>query len=256
MRNLRLWRATVAFIALAGAQVLSSQTRRTAGPKSSGIRVPFVPCKSDGQAGPVDAPEVIEKFVDIDPSAASKLAYYESAVTQGLLAPRGWHCFGLYGSSGSDFYVKPDPIDETHPFSQPDFTGPVVLFSHTWGQGSGTFQVSQVVARAFPKRWDYGRRAVDLYLASGITYGPFPSDKLTYKGDELIEYITAPNSSGLGTIALIKPSTQAIEGFALLQGQTPDLLMLAVRLPPKMRRLTSQIVKAVELEALTQPSER
>ena len=137
-----------------------------------------------------------------------------------------------------------------------DITGPVILFSHTEGQGSGTFEVAQAVARAFPKRWDYVRRAVDLYLASGITYGPFPRDRLTYKSDELVEYSTPPNSTGLGTMSFIKPSNQSIEGFAMLQGPTPDLLLLVVRLPPEMQRLKWHIIQEAELEAVSEPRER
>lgn len=248
------------FIALSFASLaLFGQTRRKGQQKLSAVRVPFVPCKSDGQAGPVDAPPKVEKLVNVDPVVAQKLAYYESSVTQGLLAPRGWYCFGVYGSDGSHFYVRPEPIDETHPFPQPDITGRVIKFSHTWGQGSGRLQVAQVVARVFPKHRDYVRRVIDLFdfLASEITYGPYQTDKLTYRSDDVVEYVTPPNSNGLGTMSYIKPSNESIEGFAMLQdGTTPDLLLLVVRLGPEMQALKSQIIQYTEREAITQPSER
>jgi hypothetical protein len=50
-------------------------------------------------------------MVELDPSVARRLAYYESGVSRGVLAPRGWFCFGVYGSSGSAFLVTPEPID-------------------------------------------------------------------------------------------------------------------------------------------------
>jgi hypothetical protein len=248
------------FIGLSiGSCALFAQARRKGLQKVSAVRIPFVPCKSDGQAGPVAAPHKGEKLVNIDPIVAQKLAYYESSVTQGLLAPRGWHCFGVYGSDGSHLYVKPEPIDEDNPFPQPEITGRVIAFSHTSGQGSGRLQVAQVVARVFPKRRDYVRSVIALFdfLASEITYGPYTTDKLTYRSDDVVEYVTPPNSDGLGTMSYIKPNNESVEGFAMLQGgTTPDLLLLVVRLPAEMQGLKSQIVQHAEREAITEPREQ
>ena len=73
-------------------------------------RVPFVGCPSDGQAGPVPAPRGKSKSVRIDAKAAQQLAYYESTQHFGVLAPRGWHCFGTYGSDGNSLFVSLEAI--------------------------------------------------------------------------------------------------------------------------------------------------
>src|SRR5689334_12953250 len=222
------------FVAFAiGPLAVTGQTRGKAQQKNSAVRVPFVPCKADGQIGPVDAPDKVEKFVNIDPALARKLAYYESSVAPGLLAPRGWHCFGVYGSSGSAFYVKPEPLDESHPF-QAESTGRVIKIDYIEGESSGRVQVAQVIARVFPKHLDFVKRVVDLFEPE-IAYSPYPTDKLTYRSDDLVEFVTPPNSRGLGTESFIKPNNESIEGFAMLQGPSPDLLLLVVRLPPEMQ---------------------
>ena len=215
------------------------------------VRVPFVPCKSDGQVGPVEAPRKIEKVIRIDPRVAEKLAYYESAVGPGLLAPRGWFCFGVLGSSGSTFFVEPDPIDENSPLPLPEITGGIIKIDSTWGQGSGRIEVAQVIARVFPKHISFVKGVVDLFdfVTSEITYGPYPADKLTYRSDEVVEYVTPANSTGLGIRNRIKPNNDPIEGVAILQGPDPDLLFLTVRLPPDIQALKSQIIQQVEAEA-------
>src|SRR5271154_1292847 len=70
-------------------------------------RVPFVGCKSDGQTGPVEASEGESKVVPGDAKAAQQLAYYASQKEFGVLAPRGWYCFGTYGANGNTLYVSP-----------------------------------------------------------------------------------------------------------------------------------------------------
>ncbi len=58
-------------------------------------RVPFVGCKSDGQSGPVEAPVDEGRTVTVDADAEHRLSYYESETGFGVLAPRGWYCFGI-----------------------------------------------------------------------------------------------------------------------------------------------------------------
>jgi hypothetical protein len=97
---------------------------------------------------------------------------------------------------------------------------------------------------------------IDLFdfFASEVTYGPYPTDKLIYRSDRVVEYLTPPNSKGLGTANLIKQNDESIEGVAILQGPTPDLLLLRVRLPPEMHAIKSQIIRQVEREASSQPA--
>ena len=67
--------------------------------------VPFVGCPSDGQQGPVAAPKGQPKAVNVEPAAAARLAWYQARYTGGALAPRGWKCFSLYGSSGTTLTI-------------------------------------------------------------------------------------------------------------------------------------------------------
>jgi hypothetical protein len=73
-------------------------------------RLPFGGCNSDGQVGPLSAPARKTMRVLATPAEAGKLAYYKAAKGIGVLAPRGWHCFGTYGSGGDTLFVAPDPI--------------------------------------------------------------------------------------------------------------------------------------------------
>ena len=237
---------TIWLPSLATGQILSQEQGR----ELPNVRVPFVPCKSDGQIGPIEAPKEIEKVIKIDPRAAQTLAYYQSAVAPGILAPRGWFCFGVYGSSGSAFFVRPEPIDENNPFPLSNITGRVVMIADIEGAGSGRVEVAQVIARVFPKHIGFVQRVIDLFdfVASEITYGPYPTDKLTYRSDDVVEFVTPPNSRGLGIMNLVKPSNDSIEGVAILYGPSPDLRLLTVRLPPELQSLSSQIIQQVERE--------
>jgi hypothetical protein len=46
----------------------------------------------------------------------------------------------------------------------------------------------------------------------------------------------------------LKANDDPIDGVAILEGKTPDLLMLRVRLPRELRTLTSIIIDQVERE--------
>ena len=87
-------------------------------------------------------------------SAAQKLAYYQASSAPGVLAPQGWHCIGIYGSSGadllcyasalrrrSDMFAKMAGLPDQR-YKSDDITGE---------NGSGRFDVAQVLARVFPR---------------------------------------------------------------------------------------------------------
>ena len=101
-------------------------------------RVPFVGCASDGQVGPKPAPVGSAQWVGVDAQEARRLAYYKTELGPGVLAPRGWHCDGTYGSSGAYTVVVPKPIDLRKFFGESDFRfmGPAVVASFVY---SGTF---------------------------------------------------------------------------------------------------------------------
>jgi len=122
------------------------------------------------------------------------------------------------------------------------------LISHTSGEGSGAVEVAKIMARVFPAYRDFAATLTKEYPSTSFTFGPYPKDLLIYKSKKWVEYKTQPSSDGLGTRWMKKNGT-AIEGVAMLVGQTPDLVFLSVRLPRELDRLTSVIVRQVERDA-------
>ena len=45
----------------------------------------------------------------LDPALAAKVAWY-SAGAGGVLGPKGWYCFGTYGSDGTILFLAPTQI--------------------------------------------------------------------------------------------------------------------------------------------------
>jgi hypothetical protein len=70
-----------------------------------------------------------------------------------------------------------------------------------------------------------------------------------YKSDRVVEYETPPQADGLGTQSWIKKTDGPIDGVAMLIGETPDLVLLSVRLPSELSSLTPAIVGQLERDA-------
>ena len=226
-------------------------------PKADAARIPFVGCNADGQVGPLPPPSGSEKEVQVPASIAKKLAYYKSEATSGVLAPRGWYCFGAYGSSGATLFAAPEPfqMDPDHPFAgfSKGFMGPVIELEDTEAGGSGSYGVARVLAHAFPRQKGFmegvKRDIQDMVeLARDLEVGPYPGDRLVRKTDQIVEFRTPPHSEGLGTLGRLKKDRGWIDGVALIQRPTPNLRFLNVRLPPVMGYLSNYIVRQVELE--------
>ena len=103
----------------------------------SAAQVPFVGCSGDGQAGPIEAPKTTNSNVRLDARAAARLALYKASIGPAVLAPRGWACFAVYGSSGSTLYVTPAQLraaDGVNPRHE-EIPGPVVQASVVSGYG-------------------------------------------------------------------------------------------------------------------------
>jgi hypothetical protein len=220
---------------------LSAQTN------SGTVSVPFVGCPGDGMVGPVEAPKGTSVSLRIDPKAAQGLAYYQAGMTNGVLGPRGWHCWGTYGSSGSTLFIMPTPV-EGKDLSGKDVEGDAIELTFQNGETSGRFSVAAVIARAFPEYKDFVARVNEEAgdLRQNYETGPYPSDKLTYKSKSMVEYRTPAGTDGLGTYAGLKKNNEPIEGVAVLVGRVPSLVLLSVRLPAKLRGLTPIIIKQIE----------
>lgn len=215
--------------------------------------VPFVGCKSDGQTGPLNAPNNKSKIVSISAATAQRLAYYKAEESSGVLAPRGWYCFGIYGSNGASLFVSAHPINTTNLFSTTweGFTGPVIQISNAAGDTSGRFEVASIIARIFPAHKAFVRKVIaeGIEPASNFPFGAYPNDKLTSKSKDRVEYQTPAQMDGLGTRTRLLKNAEPISGVEILVGGTPDLLSLAVRLPPDLSDLAPTIIQQVELEA-------
>ncbi len=209
--------------------------------------VPFVGCKSGGQLGSGAAPKGVEKVVSIDAIATQGLAFYKDANTSGVLAPRGWHCFAEYGSSGSTLFVTPRPIktDEVFSTKWTGLSGPAIELHEIVGDTAGRFQVARFITRVFPAHLEFARGVIreGVLPASEFPSGPYPQDRLIYQGDSDVEYHTPPHLKGLGTMGSLLPDADPIDGFAMLRNRPPDLLVLAVRLPPSLIRFAPEIVQ-------------
>jgi len=215
--------------------MLSSQTTHGVETQKVSSVVPFVGCKSDGQVGPREAPKGASKILPIATERAQRLAYYKVEDGPGVLAPRGWYCFGTYGSNGSNLYVSPQPLDAKTLFSSSwkGFTGPVIQMTVESGGTSGRFSVARTIARVFPAHRAFVRKVIaeEIEPASDFPFGPYTDDKLTYKNRETVEYGTPANKDGLGTQSRLQKNADPIRGIAILVGKDPDLIFLAIRVP-------------------------
>jgi hypothetical protein len=159
-----------------------------------------VGCKSDGQVGSQDAPTGEPKIITISPQLAQKVAYYKASYGSGVIAPRGWYCFGTYGSDGSNLYVTPTPLNSAHLFSNSwkGISSYGIQLSESNGDTSGRFEVAQIIARVFPAHSAFVRRVIaeGVEPATSFPHGPYPTDRLTYKSKEAVEYVTPPNTEG------------------------------------------------------------
>lgn len=230
----------------------SSQSRHQSAHHAPTTSLPFVGCKSDGQAGPVEAPTGPSKTLNIPSEAAKRLAFYQGYNGVSVLAPRGWYCFSTYGSSGMNLFVSMKPIDSSKLFSTTwkGFSEPAIELALSDGDTSGRFEVAQIIARVFPTHRDF----VQSVIAEGIEpkstfpFGPYPTDNLTYLNHDIVEYQTPAHSDGLGTRSFILKSGDPIGGVAILTGPETSLTMLSVRLPQSLKDLEPIITHQVEAD--------
>src|SRR5208283_3300616 len=87
--------------------------------------------------------------------------------------------------------------------------------------------------------------------ASDFPFGPYPSDKLTERGTNIVEFETPANTVGLGTDSRLLPNASPIDGVAIITGVDTDLIQLSARVSAKDRDLIPLIVKQVESDAAT-----
>jgi hypothetical protein len=192
----------------------------------------------------------------LDATTAQELAYYEAKVGLSILAPRGWHCFGTYGSDGESLYVSPQPINFASLRSDSGgFIGPAVELTRRSGDTSGRDQVAQTIARVFPAHRDFVDQVIQI-SASSFPFGPYPGDVLTYRSNEVVEYRTPPQTDGLGTDFGLQKNGSPISGLVILTGPDTDLVHLSVRLADTQMGLAGPIVRQTESDFPAQKSNK
>lgn len=210
-------------------------------------------CPSEGQMGPQPAPSSkITLSMPIADSVAKQLAYYyhdEKRLSSGVLAPRGWHCLMIYGSSGEYLIITPQsfafPTDQNS-----SIPGPGIELAISLGGTSGRMQVAPIAARLFPqaKKFVAGVSAFLKDIGSPYRFatGSWPQDRIKRIRQDIVEYVTPAGAEGLGTQSWLKKG-EAIRGVAILTaGNEPDLTLLSVRVPPDMAALAPVIIRQAE----------
>jgi hypothetical protein len=209
--------------------------------------VEVVRCQSDGQLGPQPPPTHKPPPPSVPASYKSKLAYYTST-DLGVLAPKGWRCFGLYGSNGSSLVVTPEPYGPGH--WPGDLKGPAVQLSHSLGDTSGRFTVAQFAARLFPARRDYVEGVIreGVEPRSAFPTGPIPGDQLRRLSPTDVEFTTPPHEHGIGAKSLLQPNQDPIHGAAIITTDD-ELVVVDVRLPRTLGGAAPPIIAQVRREA-------
>jgi hypothetical protein len=210
------------------------------------VAVPFVGCRSDGQQGPQGAPKH-RSTPKVSASAAGSLAYYAAVGGPGVLAPRGWHCFGLYGSNGDSIVVTPEQHRSSDFFGKEWFatTGPAVELRYSFGGTSGRWAVAQGIARYFPQGRTFLRENFKGLDVGPLPSGPYPGDALLRRTGSLVRLRTPSRQAGEGTTGHLAPASEPIDGIVMLVANPdgPDLLKVNVRLPRRAPALASIILQ-------------
>ncbi|HEV2579056.1 MAG TPA: hypothetical protein VGU25_17760 [Acidobacteriaceae bacterium] len=173
-----------------------------------------------------------------------------------MLAPRGWHCFGTYGSNGESLFISPEPISTTDFFGKTRWPGLNIGIQLTISDGntSGRFEIARTIARVFPKHMGFARAVIaeQIEPTKDFPRGPYPKDLLHHVSPELVEFTTPANQQGLGTHSWIKRARTPIEGMVQLRGgfvnasDDPFMASVYMRLPPELSPMRDEILHDVE----------
>lgn len=214
--------------------------------------VRFVGCPTDGQTGPRRAPR--RGWAPVYPAANYRggLAYYATREI-GVLAPAGWHCFGLQGSNGVTLIATPDRRRAADFIGfDARIAGPAVEISRRHGGTSGRFAVAAAIARYFPAfRWFVDATEESWDAAGPFAMSPWPGDRIDRRSEREVRFETPPGSRGEGTGGLLAPDGGAVAGAVLLIGEgEPDVVTVRIRAPGLSEELTRLILEQTANDAL------
>jgi hypothetical protein len=202
--------------------------------------VALVDCKSDRQLGAQDAPSQTRNKPYVLPHLVSRLAWYFGEEL-GVLAPREWHCFGLYGSDASILFITPE--DQSERIFNERLKGPAIQFSLYNSNASGRFEAAKIAARLFPKHLAFVNSVISEGIAakSDFQIGPSPQDKINNISPDFVTFETPANTDGIGTVSRLAKSDAPIQGWAMID-EANNVTMLTVRLDPSMQDLVPTIL--------------
>jgi hypothetical protein len=209
--------------------------------------VPLVGCRADGEMGPTKSAPTHSSAVTSDPRTAALIAYYGTAHGPGVYAPKGWYCLTWEGSNGTILVVTPRRIPPPY-FPLPVIAGPAVMIQSSDAGTSGRFHVAVVAAQLFPVVGaEFVARIRDEHLISDSSFDvePYPDDQLQYLSDRLVEFVTPPSHTGLGTEGLFDMSDLPVRGLVILnlQDEVNSLIELRVRLPAGLNSVAAAIIQ-------------
>ncbi len=219
------------------------------------VPIPFVGSPSFGQSEVLEAPKGTAEPVPVSERDAHALTYYKSADGINALAPRGWYCQGASGSGGAVLLLGPSPI--IHSSSGWEGLGHAAMeVNDISGENSGRYEIAELISIVFPVYRLFARRIWN--LDSPLPSGPYPKDTLTYRSSTVVEYRTPARTDGLGNLhSWLRKSDLPISGAAILITDSthqirdiPHLVLLSVRFPPDLARLTPAIVRYIEGQAV------
>ena len=164
-----------------------------------------------------------------------------------MLAPRGWHCFGLYGSNGAILIVARQPLDGAALLAaDAPIEGPAIQLTTSDGGTSGRFAVADAIARLFPDHIGFVRRVAAEGIISEFPAGPYPDDSIERLSPTEVRYTTPGDRQGLGTENRFARGDEPVEGLVILQPDPEsgeyDLVKLDLLLPGELRSLVPAII--------------
>jgi hypothetical protein len=183
----------------------------------------------------------------VQQSQSEQIAYYKDDYGPGVYAPRGWSCRGWAGSNGTLLLVTPKRIEPPY-FPLPAVTGPAVMFQSSDIGATGRFHVAIVAAQLFPliaEEFITRVRQEHLISDSSFNVQSYPNDQISYLTDQLVEYTTPGNHTGLGTEGLLETSNLAVRGLTMLnlEAEVDALTEVRVRLPAALNSAAEAIVQ-------------
>ena len=211
------------------------------------VSVPVVGCRTSVQGEDEGPPDKIGPLPKLPEREASALSYYVSSYFT-VLAPRGWHCAGLSGSSAFMLFVAADAADVNAPPSD-GIKGPALQITKSFSGTSGRFDVAQISARLFPQNRKFVQSVIDegMQPASNFPTEPYPGDKIVRRTSDIVEFTTPAGQEGMGTHSWLAKGDLPIHGTAILDmNDEGNIITAEIRLPVDQEKLAEAILKHVE----------